>query len=114
MTISEVVSDGVDEADTGELLATTDDSEAFTGLFSVEDGRALDVVLKDFADTTFATVEELDTILVSTLLENAIEVIIDDGTTPDVDAIICVELDMFTVSIAMLGGEMAEVEKAVE
>src|SRR5262249_39581550 len=45
---------------------------------------------------------ELDTILVTTLLENTIIVVVDDGTTPDVDTIICVELDMATVSIVLL------------
>jgi hypothetical protein len=76
----------------------------------MDDEMAIDVVLEDSADMAFTIVEELDTILVTTLLENAMEVVVDDGTTPDVDAIICVELDMATVSIALLGDEIAEVE----
>jgi hypothetical protein len=76
----------------------------------MDDGMALDVVLEDSADMAFTFVEELGTIFVTTLLENAMEVVVDDGTTPDVDAIICVELDMVTVSKALLGDEMAEVE----
>ena len=64
---------------------------------------AFDVALEDSDEMTLTTFEELDTISVTTLLENETGVLVDEGPTPDVDVVICPELSMTTVSTTLLG-----------